>query len=737
MYIWINWLLCCVVLIFSCSHIPYSEAQEVDLFSLSLEQLTHIKITTGTPVAINKAPAVVSLITAEDIKAMGASTINEVLESVPGLHVIPSNMSRSLPDYTIRGLYTGQNAQVMFMLNGYRIYGEIWSSGISFLSRINVNNIARIEIVRGPGSAVYGADAYAGVINIITKTAKGIEGLHLGIKAGSQNTRNLWLQYGIEYNRDWQLALSIEHFERSRGNERSIEHDLQLNFDALFGSSASLAPGHINDELQSTTYNLQINNKQWEFGFNGHFLPRSGNGIGAADAIDSQGYDKFNQHLFHASYQNELSDIWQLESKFSYFYSRLDAKFTIFPANTILPVGNDGNIFTPHDGEGCLTVNITGIGCLTTFTEGMIGNPSVITKIPAIEASLYYKGWKNQLLRLNIGMKEELFSSEEAKNFGPGVLSKSSLNGMPNPTFVNGFLTDVTDSDFIFATNKKRTIKFLSAQNIWDINPNWTLTTGIRYDDYSDFGSTINPRIALVWDDSEQLVTKFLYGEAFRAPSASELLAKNNPAVIGNKNLNPEKIKTTEISFNYTINEKFITSLNLYHFSSKDMIEFIRNDGGRRVAQNTSGITGKGLELEGKLSAFNYWQFTANYAYQHTKDNYTDHHVAFVPKQQFYLDVRRNISSNWLLSSQFNWIFDRKREAGDMRSSIDDYRLVDLSLRRLSKKSKSDSYGWEFAASIKNLFDQKAREPTPDDGSLPNDFPLYGRRFYFELRYNM
>ena len=122
-----------------------------------------VSIATGLSQPIAKAPSTATVITAKDIKSLGALTLDEVLESVPGLHVIPSTLDRLNPVYTIRGIYTGFNPQVLFLINGQRIVSSLYTGGMSMNSRMNVENISRIEIIRGPGSAVYGADAVSGV----------------------------------------------------------------------------------------------------------------------------------------------------------------------------------------------------------------------------------------------------------------------------------------------------------------------------------------------------------------------------------------------------------------------------------------------------------------------------------------------------------------------------------------------------------------------------------------------
>jgi len=239
----------------------------------------------------------------------------------------------------------------------------------------------------------------------------------------------------------------------------------------------------------------------------------------------------------------------------------------------------------------------------------------------------------------------------------------------------------------------------------------------------------------LVWTPTAKLTTKLLYGEAFRAPSVSELYSQNNPIVLGNENLMPETIKTTELAFNYEVVPNLITDLNIYHYKTQDMIEFIANPDGTSTAQNSKSLTGKGVELEANWKINKQWKLLANYAYQSTRDDISDLQVEYVPKQQFYIDARWKFMPEWELSSQFNWLGDRERAIADAREEIKDYTLVNLTLRRSRFSFGDKGKNWEFAATIKNLFDKKAYEPS--DGSIADDYPLHERRFYAELRYHL
>src|SRR5207237_2069032 len=113
-----------------------------------------------------------------------------------------------------------------------------------------------------------------------------------------------------------------------------------------------------------------------------------------------------------------------------------------------------------------------------------------------------------------------------------------------------GSIVDVS-STAPFLLPHDRKVSYAFAQDEWTVAKDWTLTAGVRHDEYSDFGGTTNPRLALVWEAAYNVTAKLLYGTAFRAPSFTELYVINNPVLIGNPNLQPEKMKTMEAALSW------------------------------------------------------------------------------------------------------------------------------------------------------------------------------------------
>jgi outer membrane receptor for ferrienterochelin and colicins len=171
---------------------------EGDLAELSLEELMHIPVYAASRYAqdMSDAPASVTIITGRDIKAYGYCTLAEVLSSVPGFYM---SCDRSYEYAGMRGFSRPGdfNTRILLLIDGVRTNEVIYdSSGLGADFNIDVDLIDRIEIVRGPGSVVFGTNAFFAVINVITKTGRDFDGGKLSLSAASFDARKGSLSYG-------------------------------------------------------------------------------------------------------------------------------------------------------------------------------------------------------------------------------------------------------------------------------------------------------------------------------------------------------------------------------------------------------------------------------------------------------------------------------------------------------------------------------------------------------------
>ena len=160
------------------------------------------------------------------------------MEYLPGVHV--STTRNGVNTIGFRGLYSEANQQVLVMINGTPVRNSLFG-GKSFYWDMPVKNISHIEVIRGAGSMLYGADATSGVINIITKKGRDLNGGDAGGFFGSQNTYEGWGEYGQKQG-DWEYAFALQGGSTT-GSRGRVDQDAQTLIDRQFGSSASNAPG--------------------------------------------------------------------------------------------------------------------------------------------------------------------------------------------------------------------------------------------------------------------------------------------------------------------------------------------------------------------------------------------------------------------------------------------------------------------------------------------------------------
>lgn len=667
-----------------------SALEEEDL-ALAYGDKNFVSIATGTKQLLRKAPSTASVITADDIAAMGARTVSEVLEAVPGMHVSRSRLITSYPpSYGMRGILSDSAPHVLTMINGVPRTSVYLGNPDEFPVELPIENIARIEVIRGPGSAVYGADAFAGTVNIITKTAGEINGSSFGIRAGSFDTWDTWLQHGSQHG-----AIEIATYLKigsTKGQQRTIRTDTQSGIDALgFAPAASLAPGSVN--LGHDDIDGQIDLAYEKFRLRAAYILRDNveTGAGAAATLDPIGRirsERFSSDLSwsDATFGRDLS--LTLQAAFMHLSNETATPLMIFPKGAFFG----------------------------TFPNGMMGAPDKSERQARLSASTVYTGFADHRLRFGLGHDEvEIYKTSETKNF-------ALTTGLPAPMPMFS-----ASGSNLFLSPQKRKVNYVYVQDEWSFARDWTLTGGVRHDRYSDFGGTTNPRIALVWEARQDLTAKLMYGSAFRAPSFVEQYATGNPVALGNPSLTPEKISTFEGVVTWQARHNLQASLSIFQHKISDIIALSGS-----TYQNTGKQDGNGGELELIWNPSPSLRLSGNYAYQKNTDQTTKRDSGYAPHHHLYTRADWRFMPGWLASGQLNWVADRKRAAGDARPELADYSSVDFTLRTNQPKQ-----GWDFSASVRNAFNADIREPSKIGSGIIFDLPMPGRTFWIQARYSL
>jgi len=177
---------------------PALAADDVDPFALSPEQLFDATVmsVSKTDEKLGASPAAVYVLTSEDIMRSGATSIPEALRLVPGVQVARGNAGSWA--ISVRGLNSGLANKLLVLIDGREVYDALFSGVYWDVQDTALMDIERIEVIRGPGASLWGANAVNGVINIITKSAAATQGALLTVTAGNEERAIVTSRFGAK-----------------------------------------------------------------------------------------------------------------------------------------------------------------------------------------------------------------------------------------------------------------------------------------------------------------------------------------------------------------------------------------------------------------------------------------------------------------------------------------------------------------------------------------------------------
>ncbi len=192
-----------------------SQPQEEKLFSMSLEELMDLEIISAfkKPQNLRDTPAAVFVITQDDIRRSGASTIPDLLRMVPGVNV--AKVDNSNWAISIRGFNGLFSNKLLVLMDGRTVYDPLFSGVFWDVQDTMLEDIERIEIIRGPGASSWGTNAVNGVINIITKNAWNTQGGLVSGSTGNWDRYTSSARYGIKIGETGAARLYVKAFERA------------------------------------------------------------------------------------------------------------------------------------------------------------------------------------------------------------------------------------------------------------------------------------------------------------------------------------------------------------------------------------------------------------------------------------------------------------------------------------------------------------------------------------------
>jgi outer membrane receptor for ferrienterochelin and colicins len=533
--------------------LPAAEADpaEPDLTQLSIDELLQVEVPRVSGAAkydqkITEAPSSVTVVTATDIKRYGHRTLADVLNSVQGFHV---SSDRNYSFLGTRGVNLGDfNSRVLVLIDGHRLNNNLSDGAfIDTAFLLDVDLIDRVEVIRGPGSVLYGNNAFFGVINVITRTGKQLNGAEFSgeyaefdtykgrVTIGKQFTNGVqFLLSGTLYDSGGENRLYYSEFDDPAFNNGVVRNADDDAFGSFFGSVSyryfTLQGGFISREKGNPTAQ-----HVGPLGFNDRRLR----------TIDDRSY----VNLKYAQSFPEVVDVTA-----QLYYDRSDYEIGY-------PVG------------------------------------------PTLTKEMAVGEWWGAELQLNkrlCDLHTVTLGAEYRDDFRQergDVESSRQSHGV------------YAQGDFVLGTT------------------NLHLNAGVRYDQYGDFDSTFNPRVALIWDAFQTSTFKAIYGTAFRAPNFWELSDERF------QDIRPEEITSYELVYEQQITRYLRSSLSGFFNEMDDLI--VIQDG--RFTNFNAETIGMEMALEGNWT--NGIRSRLSYALQDTDNLTTDQSLADSPTHLFKASV--------------------------------------------------------------------------------------------------
>lgn len=549
------------ITIMACN-ITYSQVDTSKLQSLNLKDLLNVKITTASKTSqdLEMAPATVIVITQEQIKLRGYQSLLDVLYDLPDMKVDDKVRSHLHNNFVMRG--TPGQEKFVILLDGMRISSPT-NETMPILENYPVNLAEQIEIVLGPASALYGADAVSGVINLITKKSSSKKDLRIDgtSMAGAYGYLNNTLFIAKKLNEHANLIVSGQYcYNQGVNYARLYKQDTLFNtaayttgtFNTIFGPMTPKTPVNSRIEMPLKAYNLYVSLQVDEFSLSvfrnyaqtpTFYEENPNNAVYNKDVFMGQGISMAN-----ASYRKSLGKITATTSLLASEY-------------VMNPKSNYRNVFS-----------------------GM--EPAYKYSFGSLIKGEQQVDWKaSEKFNLTGGATyESFYSIPTSADLAAPVDPRGDLHGtyIGTKTYYkpNGL-------DAKFYTLRYRNIgTYLQVQ--YSPIEKVHFTFGARYDVNSRYENTFNPRAGVVYRPDNKTTIKALYGTAFLAPTTFDCYAyygafetadsgrsfRANFMHLPNPNLQPITSKNAEVSINHYFTNNLSVTLDGYYTVLSGLHEF-------------------------------------------------------------------------------------------------------------------------------------------------------------------
>jgi iron complex outermembrane receptor protein len=615
-----------------------------DLSEASLEELTNIQVYSASKhlQSTSEAPASVTVVTADEIQKYGYRNLADVLRSVPGFYVTYDR------DYTFVGVrgfgrLGDWNSRILVLIDGHRTNNNILGQamlGNEFL--VDVDMIERVEIVRGPGSSLYGANAFFAVINVITRTTKQVKDWELSFQTGSFGTNEGRATYGHQFH-DLGVLLSGTFYDSQGQTLFFPQFNTPANNNGVTSDTDYESYKHILAALTFHGFTLQ-----------GLFSTRD-KGVPTAyfGAVfnDPRDFNIDSHQYLNLDYQHPIGK-WQLDAGTSYDQARLQGPV---PEAPLMPGG------------------------------------------PVVLSTYSFRGnwWTGE-----VKVSRDLF---ERNRLTLGSEVRDNLRQDQG---------DLLNPPNVFAPEPNSSlITALYAQDEFGITSRLTLNAGVRYDHYSTFGGTTNPRAALIYRAAEKTALKLLYGNAFSAPDVYETSPDFGVFYDDNPKLKPERIQSLETRVEQGLGQYFQLSGGVYRNRISDLISLVSIPADQNFQyQNAGNARALGMDIEISGRANNGLQGKASFDYVDSYDERVGHSALDnSPAPMAKLNVSIPLAGQRLFAGVEGQFLGRRLTL--LQNSLSSYQVFNFTLLGHAVGKHLD-----VAASVFNVLDKKYFDPgRPED----------------------
>ncbi|MCP4213254.1 MAG: TonB-dependent receptor, partial [bacterium] len=503
---------------------------------------------------IDDAPSSVTVFTSKDIREMGIRYLEELLDFVPGFQVSRDIEQGTAFRISARGRSTALSESVLFLVDGQRI-NDLYTGGVSILNRyMAVENIRQVEIIRGPGSALYGSNAFLGVVNIVTEDKNN----NILVNTGTAGFKSLAINISKELSRSLRVSAFVKVF-----SDKGVDYEYVEDSFGIGGAT--------NDPIRGMDAYVTVKYK--DFTLNVRHMERNlENFLTFGSLTNGSNREHSRQSSFSLGYQKEWDEKWDLKLRLGYLEDNWETLAGMLPAGIELAPG-------------------------FVIAEQVLGGPFLDSYHAGLHLDLGYRISDSNTLGIGVSYLATGITK---------VLNQFTHN--PITLEYQGAVIQFS-GDLSFNEEETRRILGLYVQDKLSVGKHLNLTVGFRYDRYSDFGGTLNPRAAAIYTVPWGGKCKVMYGRAFRSPNFLELYDKNNPVDFGSADLDPEKVETIEVAYIQSFKSTY-AAVTYFRNKIKDLIvlgepvEHPSNPLGAYSFRNSGELTVDGLEVEFKSSPF-------------------------------------------------------------------------------------------------------------------------------------